>query len=549
MTRKSSQFSLDTENEPKRLETIKHTTADNKTEIKLLRNNTQSNGTTDNSQKPQKTQDNTKSENKELSKFNPDESPSNPEVKISLGSIVREVAKNMEPKGGRQLAELIASVKADSFPHVNTKAAKTAEIKQLLLTEKSQLGIKTVLPEKLKGKFGLKTDLPERPVKINNVKARQILNVAKMSVQNKSISSENTTSNDGKETKLSPEVLVNRSHKKLTDTRQNTEIRQISTLNIKKAVPETDIVSKTTVADRKVPVLQTESLKATSKASESRLKVNEVGLKKSALNNKRLINDQAEGHRRFEESSKIKRSLQKAKGSIRESNVHKLNITNVQNSTKQAKIHSNSTSSNRLNLKAKQIYSHSNPQTGTIEQSITTVENAKASNLTQQSVPNDVPANIGKQILESIHSSLTQQGGDKQITVHLNPPELGEVFIKFQEQDTQITGMLEVSKTQTRFEIEQALPQIIRNLSDSGINIKRLEVVLTSSEQSDQETLKDNSLFNNQQQQQNFNNPGLYEKGQDVTMIHEWLADHVNSDNNTGLQDTLTSDSSINILI
>ena len=96
---------------------------------------------------------------------------------------------------------------------------------------------------------------------------------------------------------------------------------------------------------------------------------------------------------------------------------------------------------------------------------------------------------LGEQIRESIHSLASQ--GDQQITIRLNPPELGRVSIKFQEQAGEITGLLEVSKLQTRIEIQQALPQILRDLADSGVQIKRLEVMLE--DQSQQRSYKDQS--------------------------------------------------------
>jgi len=89
----------------------------------------------------------------------------------------------------------------------------------------------------------------------------------------------------------------------------------------------------------------------------------------------------------------------------------------------------------------------------------------------------DVYKDISEQITESIQTSLLQ--ADKQITIRLNPPELGQVFVRFQERESEITGLLEVSKAEIRYEIEQALPQIIRTLTDYGVAIKRLDVLLT----------------------------------------------------------------------
>ncbi|MHC4154289.1 MAG: flagellar hook-length control protein FliK [Planctomycetota bacterium] len=98
----------------------------------------------------------------------------------------------------------------------------------------------------------------------------------------------------------------------------------------------------------------------------------------------------------------------------------------------------------------------------------------------------DSPA---QQVLEYIRSSL--RPGDQQITIRLNPPELGKVLINLQERQEQITGFLEVSKLQTRYELEQALPQIIRTLHDAGVQVKRLEVVLD--DQAQQQNLRDQS--------------------------------------------------------
>ena len=102
---------------------------------------------------------------------------------------------------------------------------------------------------------------------------------------------------------------------------------------------------------------------------------------------------------------------------------------------------------------------------------------------------NNVSKSLGEQIIESIHASLQQP--EKQITIHLEPPDLGKVIVNLQEQKEEIIGLLEVSKAQTRYEIEQALPQLLRNLADSGVQIKKLEVQLN--DQQGQQLGKDQS--------------------------------------------------------
>jgi flagellar hook-length control protein FliK len=107
----------------------------------------------------------------------------------------------------------------------------------------------------------------------------------------------------------------------------------------------------------------------------------------------------------------------------------------------------------------------------------------QASNSPANTAPGDNASAVSEQIRESITSSTV--GPDQQITIRLNPPELGTVVIKFREQDNQITGLLEVSKLQTRAEIQQALPEIMRDLQNFGVQIRRLEVVMTAEPESE----------------------------------------------------------------
>jgi flagellar hook-length control protein FliK len=163
----------------------------------------------------------------------------------------------------------------------------------------------------------------------------------------------------------------------------------------------------------------------------------------------------------------------------------KLDSSHVQESIAQAKKLGSSAAHNSLNPDLGQATSPANAHTLVAEQLPSQVTKTADAILT-----NDVSTNVATQIQEHIHSSL--RAGDQQITIRLHPPELGKVLVRFQEQDDQIIGLLEVSKTQTRYEIEQALPQIIRNLQGSGVEIKRLEVVLTDN--SEQQAYKDQTL-------------------------------------------------------
>ncbi len=90
---------------------------------------------------------------------------------------------------------------------------------------------------------------------------------------------------------------------------------------------------------------------------------------------------------------------------------------------------------------------------------------------------------VGKQILDSVHASLSR--GDRQVLVRLHPPELGTVLVRFHEQGRHVTGILEVGRSDTRHEIEQALPQVLRGLQDAGVQVRRFEVVMSNQPERD----------------------------------------------------------------
>jgi flagellar hook-length control protein FliK len=90
---------------------------------------------------------------------------------------------------------------------------------------------------------------------------------------------------------------------------------------------------------------------------------------------------------------------------------------------------------------------------------------------------------VREQILDSVQASVAQ--GDREILIRLQPPELGTVTVRLQEQGEHLEGTIEVSKIETRREIEQALPEVMRSLQDAGIQIRKLDV--TSNDASGQD--------------------------------------------------------------
>ena len=166
------------------------------------------------------------------------------------------------------------------------------------------------------------------------------------------------------------------------------------------------------------------------------------------------------------------------KGLPGDNSFQKLNPTQVQTTTGQVKGRNSTSSDSSSSSSFERIVSHNDPRISVAEQPSGATQTAKA---TGNASSGDVSATVGEQIQESIRGSIGE--ANQQITIRLNPPELGKVLVKFQEQDDQITGLLEVSRAQTRVEIQQALPEILRNLQEMGVQIRRLEVVLTSEQE------------------------------------------------------------------
>jgi flagellar hook-length control protein FliK len=140
---------------------------------------------------------------------------------------------------------------------------------------------------------------------------------------------------------------------------------------------------------------------------------------------------------------------------------------------------------------------------------------ASAAKTANNALPANATADIGQQITESIQGSL--RPGDRQITILLHPPELGKVVVRFKEEQDQVTGLLEVSKAETRYEIEQVLPQIVRSLQDLGVQVRRLEVQL--SEQMERQANRDASPDDGSLHQQSPGEGGNSDNG----ATYEWL--------------------------
>lgn len=68
-------------------------------------------------------------------------------------------------------------------------------------------------------------------------------------------------------------------------------------------------------------------------------------------------------------------------------------------------------------------------------------------------------------------------GAESQVRMMLVPETLGAIRITFRQTDGQITGLLEVEKTDTRKDIEQSLGQLAAAMETAGVQVRRIEVV------------------------------------------------------------------------
>ena len=280
--------------------------------------------------------------------------------------------------------------------------------------------------------------------------------------------------------------------------------------------------------------------KETKKLTENFTKVSKViqnNINDIKNNNSKIISDLKDIYNK---------SANNEKSNLNESILNKLNVTKTKESNEKVK------AINVANSHTSKISHIINNNHSDVTNKATKVEaNHENINISERNIKSDITTDINKQILESIHSSISRQSIDKQITVQLNPPELGKVVIKFQEQDSQITGHLEVSKPETRLEVEQALPQIIRNLNNSGIQIRKLDVVSTDisqSQQESQESFKEQLFSDDGTGQGHSSNNDMGRRGSDKAGFYDWLSNKSDKDI-SGLGNIYVGNDSINILI
>ena len=476
------------------------------------------------------------------------------------------LAGGIGPKAGYELAQLLAALKAGQFVPTTSQAVITADNKLSLATDGSSQGNKAILfgvfdssilarKKGFVGKNGGQMPIPA-------------VATAKALAEQKN-GKESTLSGEGNIATVISKIAAVSSKPIIQNTPVASKGQSINAAGGKESMPEEFAGEGKPVVfgtQKTYGILNNNGLPAAQGKPAGLQQDIPVGLEKDAPVAEKPAPNEADAGQQG--GTAISRSAAK-RGSVEmlsellgsktqeqsgnplsDSVFHKLNVTGVQISTGQTKdsnssLPDNSSYSNGKGLEQmlSSIGTHS-PQSSIEGQSSAFAMSAKTAGAASFG---GVSANISEQIYRTVSGSLGQ--GEQQITIQLNPPELGRVFIKFQEQADQITGLLEVSKIQTKVEIQQALPEIIRNLADCGIVVKRLEVVLSETGSSEQQPYKEPSLQDGWFQQGGSANSGASGNSQDTFGTDEWLANDNNYQDITGLEEMLITDKSINILI
>ncbi len=473
-------------------------------------------------------------------------------------------ATKIESKSGQKVAQFIAGAKNEKPVPVTGQAVKAAEIKLIEPGDKVQAGLKTVLPEKSQGLNGLKVVQGDSP---KNIPTIQTLSEVANSMGKASASNEKGVAaklaagamqagNQAAQVSAAGDNRPNSAGKKppvaeILPVMDNTKPSAQKKID-SNATAHTENSGKTASAVGKTPVVNTLPIVEPPKVPEILQKPVTAETGKSV----RAVEVEAALHASGFEKAKSthfnqpKGLNQAGKDAANDASLRKSSAPEVHVDIGQAKNQSAANFNNSSYQEIAQIVTQSGPETQAAANTFSAAgAGSKLADLPGAHLSTDISADVGKQILESIHSSMSQQAAERQLTVRLNPPELGQVFIKFQERDTQITGVLEVSKAQTKWEIEQALPEITRNLAASGVQVNRIEVVLSTPEHSAEHGAKDTLLNDGSFHQQGSSDYGSAENEYETDDTYYGFSNDSVYRNVAEFREMSFSGSSINVLI
>jgi len=105
---------------------------------------------------------------------------------------------------------------------------------------------------------------------------------------------------------------------------------------------------------------------------------------------------------------------------------------------------------------------------------------AEGSNAAQSGVTQE-EASVVNQIAQQARANNLQAG--QRVVINLNPPELGRVRLSLQAEGKNLRGLVEVDNPKALGEIHREAAALVSRLADSGINLRRMEVVLNEPSQ------------------------------------------------------------------
>jgi len=458
-----------------------------------------------------------------------------------------------KPTAGQQLARTLVESNTAQMPYVASQAVKTINNNSILTTQQMKPGLETVSPGASSGEFTANIQslnaagLPENAQKTSNGTIITATNPADgenggestpemLTGNGKTIDGQEPVANDSPNATAQADVLSLQSEKPMPEANGDS----------KAAVPGENIImtGKHIISDGQQTSVSPQDI-----SINAQLQTNSGTVNPQLANNGTLTTSNTNTNTNTNTESGLNDQIisELSDGSTKDSQSTGDNSTGqfiLKNlNAEQVTVTSGQTKDNNIgDSNFEQVISVNNVQGDIAEQT-------SATTATQRTDGNaDMTTDIGEQIQSAVLQDSSRQG-EKQITIRLNPPELGKVYIKFEQQNEQIIGLLEVEKLQTRIELQQLLPQIVKNLNDSGITVKKLEVTLTNEQE--QQAYKDQSLTSRQDGwsgQQDSENPGNQSSSEEY---YEWLTSTL-EDSYTGFaqpQEMLVTNNSINMLV
>jgi flagellar hook-length control protein FliK len=512
----SKRFSVGREESPENRRTDADTSADNISEkdtIKDDKNTIQGNEKADDKKLNGYTHKRAEEKTGEKKEFRESQNvEDNQNINILQENINPDIAANSceedvtNSKG--QITQALNFYISEKSNSVTGDAVKSEQTKALQETEKRQLGIKTILPEKSNGQNGLKQIFEQ----ISQAKANAV-DLSKNQISQ--TGAEQLT--NGKVEQVKSDNLISAAGKNGdTDKTENND-------NVNSTTDQKKTQSEFTVGDKEKSYSQSSS--DANRQQENDQDTNDLSLPEFAKTNNQLFNQITDN---------IRQTFQQVIAAA------DISLPERKESVKQV------FEDNKIDID--QFISHSD--INSVGKAANPIPEKVNPDIRSDNSNTDIISQINKQITESIHSSIMQQGGEKQVIVRLNPPELGKVVIKFSEQNNELTGTLEVSRAQTRTEIEQALPQIIRSLSESGINLRKIDVISTETRSSDNSSMREHLFGDNNSNNSNHDGYGNQSGAGDFgnSGFHQWFSNSIEYGRSYGYENQFAGSGSINVL-